>query len=292
MTEPLPCFGALALETATPPAHLGLARDAAQALAQHVADDLQRLLPEAPHFDLAFAALHYDPAELLRPGWPVHAALAGLAARAPGAGRGRLIAFGLGADGSAPLPALVPEAALQGGPLRLLPFVLLGDADRSAALAARMEDTLLETGMAGAATALEAQQALGTRLEHARYLTLHDLCAMTALQYEHAGLAPLWPAIEAVLLGAGRGELWLDAPPEPLLRYRDGEVRLADCDREAWQAAGLAPADAADERRLAAAFHAYRGRLRQFAAVLAAHGIAAQCVPVRGAEAARARLAG
>ena len=289
MTEPLPCFGALALETATPPAHLGLSRDAAQALAQHVADDLQRLLPEAPAFDLAFAALHYDPAELLRPGWPVHAALAGLAARAPGAGRGRVIAFGQADDGTPPLPALAPEPALQGGPLRLLPFALLGDAARSAAMAARMEEALLETGMAGAATALHAQQALGTRLEHARYLTLHDLCALTALQYEHAGLAPLWPLLEAALFEAGGGGVWLDAPPEPLLIYRDGEVRLADCDRAAWQAAWLAPADD-DERRLAAAFQSHRARLRQFAAVLAAHAIKTQVRPVSGDESARARL--
>jgi len=288
MTEPLPCFGALALETATPPARLGLPRAAAQELAQHVADDLQRLLPEAPSFDLAFAALHYDPAELLRPGWPVHAALAGLAARAPGAGRGRVIAFGQADDGTPPLPALAPEAALQGGPLRLLPFVLLGDAERSAAMAARMEEALLETGMAGAATALHAQQALGTRLEHARYLTLHDLCALMALQYEHAGLAPLWPLLEAAMFGAG-AEVWLDAPPEPLLVYRAGEVRLADCDRAAWQAAGLAP-EGAEERRLAAAFGSHRARLRQFAAVLAAHAVKTQVRPVSGDESARARL--
>ena len=291
MTDPLPCFGALALETATPPTRLGLSRDAAQELAQHVADDLQRLLPDAPAFDLAFAALHYDPAELLRPGWPLHAALAGLAARAPGAGRGRVIAFGQADDGTPPLPALAPEPALQGGPLRLLPFVLLGDAERSRAMAARMEEALLETGMAGAATALYAQQALGTRLEHARYMTLHDLCALTALQYEHAGLAPLWPLLEAALLGTGHGEVWLDAPPEPLLRYGDGEVRLADCDRAAWLAAGLAPAHASDERRLAAAFQQHQARLRQFAAVLAAHGITPRVLPVRANESVRARLA-
>lgn len=291
MTPASPCFGALALETATPPTQPGLAREAAQALAQHVADDLQRLLPAAPEFDLAFAALHYDPAELLRPGWPVHAALAGLAARAPGAGRGRVIAFGLGDDGTPPLPALAPEPELQGGPLRLLPFVLLGDPARTAAMATRMEETLLETGMAGAATALEAQQALGTRLEHAHYLTLHDLCAMTALQYEHAGLAPLWPLLEAALLGDGAGEVWLDAPPEPLLRYHDGAVALADCDRTAWLAAGLAPA-LNDERRLEAAFRAQRARLRQFAAVLAAHAVPTRVLPVSGSDAARVRLRG
>jgi hypothetical protein len=37
---------------------------------------------------------------------------------------------------------------------------------------------LLETGMAEARTALAAQQAFGVAIEHARYLTLHDLAAM------------------------------------------------------------------------------------------------------------------
>src|SRR3546814_9326192 len=58
------------------------------------------------------------------------------------------------------------------------------------------ERELIERGMAGADTALAAQDAFGLRIEHARYLTVHDLAAMTALQYEHAGLAALWPLLD------------------------------------------------------------------------------------------------
>jgi hypothetical protein len=251
MSSLLHAFGALALETAEPPRHLLLARDAADALGQHVAVDLPRLLPGVERVDLVLAGAHFDPAELLRPGWPVHAALADLARRAPGTQRGRVIALGAHAA-AMPLPALQPDAALQGGPLRVLPFVLLGEAADIAELGRAMEERLLETGMAGAATALYAQSAFGAKLEHARYLSLHDLLAMTAMQYEHAGLAALWPLIEAALL-APESEEWLDAPPEPLLRYAGGEVAME-----------AEPADAARALRLR------RGQLR---AVLQAHGI-------------------
>src|SRR3546814_20030160 len=78
----------------------------------------------------------------------------------------------------------------------------------------------MERGMAGADTALLAQEAFGLQVEHARYLTLHDMCALMATQYDHAGLAPLWPVLETALLSPDR-EDWLAAPPEPLLRYAD-----------------------------------------------------------------------
>lgn len=269
MDPELHCFGALALETAAPPARLALPRAAAELLAAHVAADLQRLLPGVANLDLALRAAHFDPAELLRPGWPLHVRLAELAARAPGARPGRVIAFGDGDDG-APLAGLAPEAALQGGPLRLLPFVLRGEAAACRGVGAAMEAQLLETGMAGAATALHCQDAFGARLEHARYLTLHDLCAMTALQYEHAGLAPLWPLLEAALFEAA-GETWLDAPHEPLLRCAGGHARLGEPDFAAWRARqgrDTAPAQAE------AAYRRFRARLAQLEAVLGAHGIA------------------
>lgn len=284
MSSLVHAFGALALETAAPPLHAVLARDAAETLGQHVAVDLPRLLPGIERVDLALAGAHFDPAELLRPGWPVHAALADLARRAPGTQRGRVIALGAH-EAAMPLPALQPDPALQGGPLRVLPFVLLGEAADIAELGRAMEERLLETGMAGAGTALYAQSAFGAKLEHARYLSLHDLLAMIAMQYEHAGLPTLWPLIETALL-APEGEEWLDAPPEPLLHYTGGEVRIAEFDADAW--AAFAPQDDDAARRMA--WRAFQARQRQYAAVLGAHGIAVRAVPVRGAADARAAL--
>ena len=143
-----------------------------------------------------------------------------------------MIAFGAHGDRLPGALAPMPEEA--GGPLRLLPFVLDGDPAVAARVGDAFEQDLVETGMAGAQTALLAQELFGLRVEHARYLTVHDLLAMTALQYEHAGLAPLWPLLEAALLDPGR-EAWLDAPPEPLAHHAGGEVRIALYSPAAWR---------------------------------------------------------
>ena len=102
------------------------------------------------------------------------------------------------------------------------------------ALRESFEEVLLDRGMAQADTALLAQQAFGAQIEHARYLTVHDLLAIIAMQYQNQGLQRLWPVIETALL-APDSEEWLDAPPEPLLRYAEGGVQIAMLDPNAWQ---------------------------------------------------------
>lgn len=270
MSDVLTCLGALALEL-TPgstAASTNLEQAAAGELAERVAHDLARFAPRASELDLAVVAGLFDPVELLRPGWPLHAELERLTAQAPARGGARLIAFGAH-DGQLPEP-LRPRAEFTGGPLRLLPFLLRGDTEIVAEVGRQFEETLLDTGMAGADTALLAQDRFGVPIEHARYLTVHDLTAMTAMQYDHAGLGALWPLIETALL-APEHEQWLDAPPEPLARYADGEVRLALFDLDAW--AVLAPADLNPEQT-ARRFEGFERRQRQFASVLEAHGIA------------------
>src|SRR5690606_40537932 len=92
-------LGALALEL-TPGS--GAARDAlpqreAGELAAAIARDLARFAPDTAALDLTTTGAHYDPVELLRPGWPIHRELDQLGARAPGGrgeGVGRIIAFG------------------------------------------------------------------------------------------------------------------------------------------------------------------------------------------------------
>ena len=267
----LSCLGAFAIEL-SPGAEVGrsvLSPESAGALAALVARDLGKLVPEAAALDLGLVAALFDPVELLRPGYPLHAELERLVARAPGAAGGRVIGFGAGPEG---LPgALKPASVHAQGPLRLLPLLVRGDADAIAQVGDRMEQVLLDTGMAGADTALLAQEGFGTRIEHARLLTLNDLAAMMALQYEHAGLAPLWPLVETALL-APDDEQWLDAPPEPLARYAQGGVRLALLDVDAWAEGGFAPAGL-DPERLSRAFDHFQIRQRQIAAVLEAHGI-------------------
>ncbi len=279
---PLACLGALALELRPDAhaAHASIEPAVAAELAEGIARDLAVLVPDAASLDLAALGAHYDPVELLRPGWPLHAALNALALRAPlntnrDAGDGRILAFGARA-GALPEAVPGPDADYLQGSMRLVPFVLRSDADsqsRVEQVAYALEDVLIDRGMAGAATALFAQQAFGAPIEHARYLTIHDLVALMAMQYEHAGLAPLWPLIEAALLSP-QSEVWLDAPPEPLARYSDGGVRIALLDSETWRLGGFAPASAGDDAdKLERAFEHFEARQRQIAAVLNAHAI-------------------
>ncbi|HSD15686.1 MAG TPA: hypothetical protein VLC71_00310 [Thermomonas sp.] len=265
---------ALELRDGAPPLHRALVAAAAGELVAMLGRDLAALVPGVRDCDLALLAAHFDPAEALRPGWPLHRRTSELLQRAPGQAQGaRMVGFGADADGEVPLP-LQCEPELQGGGLRILPFVLHGDAARVAGEA--LEDLLLDRGMAAADTALALQGGLGAQVEHARYLSLHDLAAMVALQYRNTGLDALWPLLETALLEPD-GEAWLDAPPEPLARYGDGEARIALLDPAAWRTR-FAPSDESDCARPGRGFELFQARQRQFAAVLGAHGVPVQFV--------------
>ena len=266
-------MGVLALELSggSVPAVAALPQAEGGQLVELVGRDLDRLVPGATALDLSFAAAHFDPAEVLRPGWPLHRRLDELRQRAPGRGQGpRVIAFGADGQGQVPLPFVADEAML-GGQMRVLPFLLSGATETVRALEESFEEVLLDRGMAAADTALLAQQAFGAQVEHARYLTLHDLAAIMAMQYQNQGLQRLWPVIETALLAPGE-EAWLDEPPEPLLRYAQGGVQIALLDPGAWQLryAVQLPNDADQLQR---AYEYFQARQRQFAAVLEAHGI-------------------
>src|SRR5690606_4370476 len=127
-TPPLSCLGAVAIELKPQSVAAVDALPAAAAgdLAAALAGDLARVAPGVEGLDFALAAALFDPVELLRPGWPRHAELERLAARAPGAAGGRVIGFGADADG---LPGnLRPDPEHRFGPLRVLPWLLRGDA--------------------------------------------------------------------------------------------------------------------------------------------------------------------
>jgi len=272
MSEPLlnpaqTVCAALALELSAPAADCHpLSPTQAGDLARLIARDLAGFDPAVGTLSLSTVGAHYDPAQLLRPGWPLFAELDQLSARAPGQAA-RIVAFGA-SDGVLP-GLLTPAEEHLGGPLRIMPLVLRGEPDQITRVRMKVEQGLIEHGMAAADTALMAQDAFAVSIEHARYLTLHDLCALTALQYEHAGLAPLWPIIETALLSPER-EVWLDAPPEPLLGWCAGEVRMVEFSDVTWRKRYAAGLDAAGAERL---FRHFSARQRQLTAILTAHGI-------------------
>jgi len=249
-----------------------LPREEAQRLVASIARDLARLFGDLADLDLVLSAACHDPAELMRPGWPIHRSLGQLAEISPGE-TGRVMAFARSGEGFA-APELAPDPALSGGPLQVVPLLLAGASERIAALGARMESELLERGMAGAEVALEAQQLMGLPLEHARYMSLNDLCAMTAMQYGHAGLEAVWQLVEGGLFDPAGNEFLLEDGLPPL--HRDGlDLRLGSEDLAAWNerhGAGL------DADALARRWSQWPARLRQVESVLAAHGLACRRV--------------
>ncbi|MFS8064159.1 MAG: hypothetical protein ACMG5Z_06175 [Luteimonas sp.] len=264
-------LGALALEL-TPgsrAARTVIDQAAAGELAALMARDLGRVSAQAHDLDLAVLAGLFDPVELLRPRWPLHRELERLVAQAPGAGEPRIIAIAA-REGSLP-PNLQPQGDFAEGALRLMPFVLRGEGGIADTVDAQLESLLLDGGMAGADTALLAQQLFGASIEHARYLTLHDLAAMMAMQYDNVGLGTLWPLIEAALLAPDQ-EQWLDAAPEPLVRFAAGHAHVALFDPEAWARSGLAPAGL-DGEQMDWMFERFQMRQRQIAGLLEAHGV-------------------
>ena len=261
------CPAVLALELAggEPPERLELTRDEAQILAGLIADDLRALLPGVEASRLAVAGALFDGVELLRPGFPVFATLEELARRVPRVTTaGGVVAFGTH-EGRMPAQPLVPDPAYVGGPMRLLPWMVLAPADLAEDLAARMEVELVGRGEAGTATADFLMRTLGMRLEHARYLSRDDLLALTCVQYEHVNLAPLWTMLEAALLTPYQEETALGSRGLPL-HYAEGRVGIPG--PSAWFARAGAQRDNP--------VHEFAGtlfELRQYAALLAAHRV-------------------
>ncbi|MFI8718747.1 hypothetical protein ACIGHF_12815 [Stenotrophomonas sp. NPDC077464] len=294
MSKPDPgmnALGVLALELAGGDAPRNAALTSAQAgeLADRVGRDLVKLVPGVSGLDFVFAGAHFDPAEVLRPGYPIHRRLEELQMRAPGRNEGaRLLAFGAGADGDVPLP-FQADPSLTGGGLRVVPFLLTGtEVAQTTAVAEALEEVLLAQGMAQADTALLAQNAFGAQIEHARYFTVNDLAAMMSMQYDNQGLAALWPLIETAVM-APQEEQWLDQAPEPLLRYADGEVRMALFDPAGW--CTFYNHGTGDCERLKGIYEQYLMRQRQMAAVLEAHGLPVLFVHCEAGQAPRDLLA-
>ena len=180
-------------------------RALAQPLANQLAFELGKQLPSLDGLGLVWMAACYDQAQILRPGLPVHTALAALytagmrnSGDAVGANSAQVMTL-QALRGAAPVPELTVDEHLLGGAMVLLPFAIVGSVDRVNEARAILEEKLLDTGLTDARTALMLNQALGCDAEHARLMTLDDLAALCAVQLEHAGLAPVWEILEAAI---------------------------------------------------------------------------------------------
>ena len=237
----------VAIECEVPgvPPVTSLDRATASVLADALAHDLAVQIPEIRELDFVFVGALYDQAQLLRPRWPLHAALAEALERLPrNAGGAHVVALG-SHEGRLPLADLEPQTDLLGSPMLVMPWLLSGPTEIIDKVGQRLERELLEQGLIGPELALAIGETFGIKTTHARHLTTLDLCAMACAQYEHAGLGGIWQIIEAALLKPDE-EQTVTMDDGGSVHYEAGKVEI----------------DCSDRLRTA-----------QFRAILAAHGI-------------------
>jgi hypothetical protein len=255
---------------ASRPALLG-PTDAEQLLA-HIAADLQALLPEVSQCSLIAAGALYDQTQILRPGFPVFAALEAAAEQAGGDPfKPGLISIGA-RDGRMPASELEPFADIPLGLLQLLPVVIQGPPEPVKQLAKLTEYRFLEEGQLSAHSAAWLQSAFGVSIQHARLMTLTDLNAMLHLQLEHFGFLPMWELLDAALnqpeqavtVTSAGGKQW---------EWRDGAVHTAFETFDHWAVEGMGAGLQSGRMALAAGYAEWTRELRQYLTTLRAHGL-------------------
>jgi hypothetical protein len=223
-------MGVLALEPAAGalPQRQMLTRATAEGLNAAMGAQLARFLPPEQEYGFVWSAAIYDPAQLLRRGFPLYQELANLfvAGQRHGVDAGQCLTL-CELDGRMPTALLEPEAAIDGGTLYIIPIAVTGSPEAIAAASERLEAELYDQGLADAAVVFELHRDLGVAFEHVRLMSLMDLSAMMAAQMEHVGFGCAWQLIEEVLYGNPPGNVETQSPLGQILKLDDHTVWLA-----------------------------------------------------------------
>jgi hypothetical protein len=205
-----------------------LSRTECEALADTLAQDLIRQAEGAGSGLLVVGGGLFEPAELLRPGFPAWQALSDLSRNAflsPG-GEGSVMAIGAH-QGRLPDARLSPVDGALSGQLLALPMVLRCADDDSDRLSEQFESTLFEKGGLHPPTRAAFAQATGLDTGHGQLMTLNDLIALTHVQMDTAGLGAFWPVVEQVLVQSeASAQFDLPGPLEARWCPRSGAVRV------------------------------------------------------------------
>ncbi len=202
-------MGVLALEVGDAATQSRLiSRAGADALTPRLLGQIGRLLPAEHPYGFSWAAALYDPAQVLRRGFPVHVEIQDLflAGREKGLDIGQSLCL-MQHQGHMPTRVLEPDAELGAGILQVIPVVLTGSDEAIDAARETLESSLYEQGLVDAGSALSLSEDLGSPLQHVRWMSLLDMAAMMAAQLEHVGLAPAWELIEEQLFAPRPREL-------------------------------------------------------------------------------------
>ena len=209
-----------------------------------MAHDLAGFAPGAATLELVTVGAHYDAVEVLRPAGRC-IANSNSSPRARQCRGARVIAFGAHDDR---LPgALAPRPITRAGRCVWCPSCSAAMTDASRARRRCLRTRVDGTRHGGRCDGVGGAGGVRPARSNTRATSpLHDLAAMMALQYEHAGLAPLWPVLESRAAGARcRG---MDrSGTRTGGAYTEGEARIALFTPQAWRR-GTRPRAAHDSR--------------------------------------------
>ena len=201
-----------------------LERTAAEQVLPHIATDRTSMFPAVSHCSLSMAGALFDQTQVLRPAFPVYAALETLQQSSnPGSDfQARLLSIG-SSEGQMPVKDLQPFDDIPLGILQILPLLISGPAGCLDGLATEMEHGFLEHGQVSAHTAKALESQFQISINHARFMTITDLNAMLRLQLEHYGFLPMWELLDAAMTGV-TDKLEVETPGGLKFKWQDESV--------------------------------------------------------------------
>ena len=250
-----------------------LDRAVAQEMAQALAADLAKCLPETLDGMLVVGGLVAEPATLLRPGFGAWTALSQLAKPVLTEQGLSTSILAIGAhEGQMPDDRLQPQQTRLMGQFVVLPMLLITDEEIGPDLEKKLESELFESGSINPpARALLAEHA---HLEsvHGQLLTRNDLMALQRVQLDSAGLSGFWEVVETLLLDAGKSHDF-SLPGDLSAHWQADEKQLA-IDFLTFNQWAAKHAQAIEQTPLDQAYGVWVRAYRTLLAVVEAHGVA------------------
>lgn len=260
-----------------------LDRTGAEQMLTHLSTDLVGLFPEVKSCALCMAGALYDQTQLLRPRYPVFAALEALLAASfkgqdfePG-----LLSLGA-RSGQMPEADLQPSEHSQLGILLTLPLVIGGHEDRIGPLSEALEHQFMEAGQLSAHSARALESQFGIAVNHARFMTVTDLNAMLHLHLDHFGFLPLWQLLDRAVNQVGEA-LTVEGRGGQRFHWNGETVESRFETFDEW-ARGSGKSVPAADQLLAQAYADWTREYRQYLTTLLAHGVTVQQRLAEGME--------
>ena len=250
-----------------------LEKAAAEQVLAHISTDLTSAFPDVSRCSLSMAGALFDQTQVLRPAFPVYAALEALQQSSnPGSDfQARLLSIG-SSEGQMPVQDLQPFEDIPLGLLQILPLLVSGPAEYLDRLKAEMEHRFLEQGQVSAHTAKALESQFQISINHARFMTITDLNAMLRLQLEHYGFLPMWELLDAAMTGTA-DKLEIETPGGLVFKWQDESVHSYFESFDWWALYGGGAKIPADDQQLQTAYANWTREYRRYVIMLRAHGV-------------------